>query len=88
MFESSFLVVARTLQEIHFGAPDGRPTDLFFLVCCQEDRLHLHTLARICVMVMKTDLLTQLRMAEDAAQMHTVLLEAEVAALADRRPPE
>jgi mannitol/fructose-specific phosphotransferase system IIA component (Ntr-type) len=42
LFETSFLVVGRPIQPIHFGAPDGEPTQLFFLICCQDDRLHLH----------------------------------------------
>ena len=29
LFESSFIVVGRPIQEIHFGSPDGHPTDLF-----------------------------------------------------------
>ena len=77
MFESSFLVVGRPIQEIHFGAPDGRPTDLFFLICCQDDRFHLHTLARLCLMALKTDLLTQLREAPDAASMRDRIIAAE-----------
>ena len=30
LFETSFIVVGRPIQEIHFGAPDGQPTHLFF----------------------------------------------------------
>jgi PTS system nitrogen regulatory IIA component len=44
----SFLVVARPLQPIHFGASDGKPSDLFFLLVCQDERLHLRALARLC----------------------------------------
>ena len=61
LFETAFLVLGRTIQQIPFGAPDGRPTDLFFLIGCPEDRLHLHTLARLCLMAQKTDLLAELR---------------------------
>ena len=77
LFESSFIVVGRAIQEIHFGAPDGQPTDLFFLICCQDDRFHLHTLARLCLMAMRTDLLAQLRQAPDAASMRDNLIAAE-----------
>ena len=61
LFETSFIVVGRPIQEIHFGSPDGQPTYLFFLICCQNDQLHLHTLARLCLIAMKTRLLEQLR---------------------------
>jgi PTS system nitrogen regulatory IIA component len=81
-FESSFIVVGRPIQEIHFGAPDGRPTDLFFLLCCQDDRLHLLTLARVCLMARKTDVLAQLRAAPDAQTMRDHILAAEQEVLA------
>ncbi len=73
LFQTSFLVLGRTIQPIHFGSPDGQPTDLFFLLCSQEDKLHLHTLARLCLMALKTDLLARLRA---AAATPDVLSEA------------
>jgi nitrogen PTS system EIIA component len=82
LFETSFIVVGRTLQEIHFGAPDGEPTQLFFLMCCQDERLHLHTLARMCLLAQKTSLLENLRAATDAGEMHTTLISAEAEFLA------
>ena len=77
LFETSFIVVGRPVQEIHFGAPDGQPTYLFFLLCCQDDRLHLHTLARLCLIAMKTKILEQLRDAPDAKTMRDALVAAE-----------
>jgi len=77
LFESSFVVVGRPVQEIHFGAPDGKPSDLFFLLCCQDDRIHLHTLARICLMAQKTEMLAQLRHAPDAPSMRDCIIAAE-----------
>ena len=85
LFETSFIVLGRTVQEIYFGAPDGQPTSLFFLICCQDDRLHLHILARICLMARQTAILDQLRQSPDSAAMHACLLAAEEAALAETR---
>lgn len=85
LFETSFIVVGRPIQEIHFGAPDGEPTRLFFLVCCQDDRLHLHTLARICLIAMKTKILDQLRDAPDAQAMRDAIIAAEQEILAGRK---
>jgi len=85
LFEQSFIVVGRPVQEIHFGAPDGQPTHLFFLLCCQDDRLHLHTLARLCLVAQKTKVLDQLRDAPDAQTMRNVLMAAEQEILADRK---
>jgi excisionase family DNA binding protein len=83
LFETSFVVAGRPIQAIHFGAPDGEPTQLFFLICCQDDRLHLHTLARLCLMATKTKVLDQLRDASDAQAMRDALIAAEQEILAD-----
>ncbi len=85
LFESSFIVLGRTVQQIPFGAPDGRATDLFFLLGCPDDRLHLHTLARLCLMAQKTEILDQLRQAADAESMHQCILTAEETVLQQQR---
>ena len=87
LFESSFIVLGRTLQEIPFGAPDAQPTRLFFVICCQDDRLHLHTLARLCLLARNTDVIEQLRQAADGPAMHQALIAAEVEALAEAKLP-
>jgi PTS system nitrogen regulatory IIA component len=86
--EEPFIVLGRALQPIHFGAPDGRPTDLFFLVCCQDVKIHLHTLARICLMAQKSALLAQLREAGDANAMYDCLVNAESEVLATQSVAE
>ena len=80
-FESSFIVLGRTIQTVPFGAPDGGPTRLFFLICCQDDRIHLHTLARLCMMAMKTDVVAKLYAASDATAAYEMLVAAEQAVL-------
>jgi mannitol/fructose-specific phosphotransferase system IIA component (Ntr-type) len=85
LFETSFIIVGRSVQAIPFGAPDGEPTQLFFLICCQDDRLHLHTIARLCVLATKTKLLDQLHAAPDAPAMRDVLIAAEQEILADKK---
>ena len=77
--EDSFIVLGRTVQAIPFGAADGSTTDLFFLVCCQDERLHLHVLARLCMMGRDTDMIEALRGAADAAAMHDILAQSEAA---------
>lgn len=77
MFEDSFIVVGRAIQPVPFGSPDGATTDIFFLVCCQDDRIHLHVLARLCMMCHHTSVLLELRDAADAAAMYEVLLASE-----------
>lgn len=77
LFEASFIVAGRTIQGIHFGAPDGEPTHLFFLICCQDDRLHLHTLARLCLIAKNADVMERLLEAPDAQVMRDILIGAE-----------
>lgn len=81
LFDAPFIVLGRTVQQIPFGAPDGRPTDLFFLLASLNERLHLHLLARICLMAQKTELLEQLRQAADAPAMYDCVIAAEEAVL-------
>jgi len=85
LFEAPFLALGRTIQQIPFGSPDGQPTNLFFLIGCPDDRMHLHTLARLCLMAQKTDMLADLRQAPDAAAMCECLIAAEQSVLEHRR---
>ena len=80
-FEGSFIVLGRTIQPVPFSAPDGRPTSLFFLVCCEDDRIHLHTLARLCLVAQKTDVVERLRAAPDAQTAYDALVAAETSVL-------
>ncbi len=77
LFESPFVVLGRTIQRVPYGAPDGQFTDLFFLVACPDPRLHLRTLAKICLLARETDVLEQLRGAATAERMLQALILAE-----------
>ena len=77
MVVNSFVSIGRAIHPVPFGAPDGKRTDLFFLIGCQDDRLHLHVLARLCMMSKQTKVLLQLRAAESAEIMVAVLRRAE-----------
>jgi len=58
----SFVVGGVTTAGIPFGSEDGTLTRLFFLICCKDDRTHLHVLARLARMLrtpgMKDDLMS------------------------------
>ena len=77
MLVNSFISIGRAIHPVPFGAPDGNRTDLFFLIGCQDDRLHLHVLARLCMISKQTKVLLQLREAESANAMITILRRAE-----------
>jgi mannitol/fructose-specific phosphotransferase system IIA component (Ntr-type) len=73
----SFVVLGKTVQHIFFGAQDGEQSDLFFLICCTDDALHLHTLARLCMLAHGTLLFSDLRAASTAEEMFQLLCHAE-----------
>jgi PTS system nitrogen regulatory IIA component len=77
MVSESFIALGRVLQPIHFGAPDGRSTDLFFLLCCKDDRIHLHTLARLCMLFEHTTVPASLRAGETAEELLQAIIQAE-----------
>ncbi len=68
----SFIVAGRTASGVPFGAEDGSLTQLFFLVCCKDERTHLHVLARLARML-HDDSLAELREAPDADSFREIL---------------
>src|SRR5579862_7334875 len=50
---ASVIAYARLHSGIPFGAPMGGLTDIFFLVCCRDDRTHLRVLARLTRLLMQ-----------------------------------
>jgi PTS system nitrogen regulatory IIA component len=70
-------VLGRTFQAVPFGATDGRPTRVFFMICCGDDRIHLHTLARLCLIAQKTDVIAQLHDVATASEAYEAMVAAE-----------
>ena len=87
MFEDSFVVVGKTIAQVPFGSPDRSTTDIFFLICSQDDRIHLHVLARLCMMCHQTSLLLELRGAAGADEMHRLLVASEEQVIRQLRKP-
>ncbi|NMA46899.1 MAG: PTS transporter subunit EIIA [Lentisphaerae bacterium] len=78
MFEASFVCVGRLLSPIFFGAaPDNSKTDLFFLICCREDQLHLQVLTQICMLCLNTDIIAELRNSEGPEEMYDAIRKCE-----------
>lgn len=72
-----FVAFGRTARGIPFGAPRGKLTDLFFLVCSTADRGHLRVLARLSRLIGDPTLLDDLRHAADAAAAHEAIAKRE-----------
>jgi PTS system nitrogen regulatory IIA component len=73
----SVMAYGRTASGIPFSAPGGTLTDIFFLVCCRDDRTHLQVLARLSRLLLRPGFVDELRDAETAAQSWQLLAEAE-----------
>jgi len=70
------ICLGRVPAGIPFGAPDGRLTDLFVLVCANGEREHLGLLARLAMMF-STDLPDRLRETDDAEEALDLMLQTE-----------
>src|SRR6202008_5011180 len=62
------MAYGRTASPMPFGAPSGGLTDIFFLVCCRDDRTHLRVLARLTRLLLRPEFLDELRAAETAGE--------------------
>ncbi len=76
------LVVAKAPGGMLFGAPDSKPTKLFFLTASQDDRHHLHILARLFRMLGDVEWIEDLLGAETPEEMIDLLRERERAVIA------
>ena len=77
LFQEPFIVFARAERPIFFGSLDGEGTDLFFLICCPDHALHLHVLARLCILAHGSSLLEDLRAAEEESAVRAAIKAAE-----------
>jgi PTS system nitrogen regulatory IIA component len=73
----SVIAYGRTASALPFGAPTGGLTDIFFLVCCRDDRTHLRVLARLSRLLLRPGLVDDLRAAPTRAETWHLLASAE-----------
>ena len=73
----SVMAFGRTTSGIPFGAPHGVLTDLFFLICCRDDRTHLRVLARLTRLFLRPGFLEELRAAETPHDAREIIVAAE-----------
>lgn len=74
---ASFVVAGLTSTGIPFGAVDGSLTRLFFLICCKDDRTHLHVLARLARMLNDRRAIDELLDAASPDELRQLLLRME-----------
>ncbi|HEU4734383.1 MAG TPA: PTS sugar transporter subunit IIA [Kofleriaceae bacterium] len=74
-----FMVVGRSWEGIPFGAPDGSPTYLFFLMGLKYDRLHLPILGRLARALRNPATIAKLRSLSSPDQVRALLLKEDAA---------
>ena len=72
-----FVVVGRSWEGIQFGAPDGAPTYLFFLLGLKYDRLHLPILGRLARALRNPATIAKLRSLSSPDQVRALLLKED-----------
>jgi excisionase family DNA binding protein len=77
-----FVVVGRSWEGITFGAPDGNPTYLFFLLGLKYDRLHLPILGRLARALRIPATIAKIRAMSSPDQMRALLLKEDASARA------
>ena len=81
-----FIVVGRSYDGIEFGATDGRPTYLFFLLGLKHDRLHLPLLGRLArIMAKSPQAVGRLRAATSSTKMRATLLQLDAYEMEQRK---
>jgi mannitol/fructose-specific phosphotransferase system IIA component (Ntr-type) len=79
-----FMVVGRSWEGIQFGAPDDKPTYLFFLLGLKYDRLHLPILGRLARALRNPATIAKLRALSSPDQVRALLLKEDAAVLSGR----
>lgn len=77
--ERAFVAVGVASHPIPFGSTNGRLTDVFFLLCSTDDRVHLKTLARLSRLLQADDFLHALRSSPSAQEARDVIMRFDKA---------
>jgi PTS system nitrogen regulatory IIA component len=74
-----FMGFARSRQGIPFGAPDSKPTHLFFLIFAPQNSAgeHLKVLARIARLCREPDIRRRLMQASSSQEIYRILTEED-----------
>jgi len=72
-----FIVFGRCHAGIDFGAADGKPTHLFFLLGLKHDKLHLPILGRLARALRRPEIVRTLRAAPSVSRIRDTLLQED-----------
>ncbi len=77
LFRHPVVAVARSLQGVAFGAPDGKLTHLFFMICPPDDAAHLRLLGRVASMLRGPEVIAALMRARSPEAMIRIIEQEE-----------
>lgn len=84
-----FVICGRSYEGIDFGAPDGKPTFIFFLLGLKYDKLHLPILGRLARLTMRSPtIVARLRSTTSPIKMRANLLKLDAEELSARSIPK
>jgi excisionase family DNA binding protein len=84
-----FVVCGRSYDGIDFGAPDGKPTYIFFLLGLKYDKLHLPILGRLARITMRNpNIVSRLRATTSPIKMRATLLKLDAEELSTTSIPK
>ncbi len=84
-----FVVCGRSYDGIDFGAPDGKPTFIFFLLGLKYDKLHLPILGRLARLTMRNPtIVSRLRATTSPIKMRATLLKLDADELSATNIPK
>jgi PTS system nitrogen regulatory IIA component len=73
----AIVVFGRSARGVDFGAADGKPVHLFFLMCSQSIELHLHLMGRMARLLRHEGLVAQCSEAATPQDVIRLVMEAE-----------
>jgi PTS system nitrogen regulatory IIA component len=77
IIDDTFIVLGISTAGIPFGGGFENLTNIFFLICSKDDRIHLRVLARLSRLLTVKDFMNELRNAESEKEIRNVIVESE-----------
>lgn len=72
------LALGISSQPLPFGNQSGHLTDVFFLICSTDDRVHLQVLAKISRLLSGTDFLKEIRVCTTPGEAYDLVVKHEM----------
>jgi PTS system nitrogen regulatory IIA component len=74
LFKQTKLVILRSGPGVDFNAPDGKPVNIFFMICAPSEAVHIRLLARLAKFLHIPDMIKELMQAQNKDEVARILL--------------